>query len=144
MRDVAQAPPAMECPPWEDEKAVKAWVIAAMEREEEVAKQDAATSGPRRWNEDWARWQERAFELAEKGDFDAFDPGRRVLAELGQHHIQTAANPDPCRRRKNSSAQSAAAKWPPLYYVHSPEDVAFAALVARVDRIRSLLGPGTA
>jgi hypothetical protein len=137
MRDVTAAPPAMtEAPPWEDEKAVRAWAIATLRSEERV-EIDAARQGPHKWNEDWARWQKRAFELAEEGDFDALIQFVAFSPNLGsitfeQRKILTYVVAGKIRRRKAQPR-----KLPPLYV--PPEDIEFDLLVGRVDRVRSLL-----
>jgi hypothetical protein len=105
MRDVTAAPPAMtEAPPWEDEKAVRAWAIATLRSEERV-EIDAARQGPHKWNEDWARWQKRAFELAEEGDFDALIQFVAFSPNLGSITFEQRKNSDLCGRRENPPAQ---------------------------------------
>ena len=151
MRDVAQSPPVLEGPPWEDADAVAKWVLAAMAEggeegpSERVGDATVIVEGRVKWREgaSYDRWREIAFEKAKEGDFDvlmqfiAFRPDQvSIDRTFEQRKILTDIVAGKIRRRKARPRE-----WPPLYYdVHSPEDAAFAALVARVDRIRSLLG----
>jgi hypothetical protein len=140
----------MREPPWEDEKAVAQWALAAIEEMEEPpnspGRADDAdrnafvvADGQVKWREGWSyeRWREIAFERAKIGDFDllmqfiAFRPNHvSIDSTFEQREILTDFIAGRLKRRKR----------PRVLAPYIPDkNIRFDLLVAKALRIKSLL-----
>jgi hypothetical protein len=139
MRDVTQAPPVLEGPPWEDADAVAKWALAAMaEAGEERPAERVGDAGRNAFREKggYDHWQKRAFERAIEGDFDvlvqfiAFVPDLGTIKTFEHRKILADIIAGQLKRRKRPRV------WDP----YLPEKTAmFGHLVEKALRIKSLL-----
>jgi hypothetical protein len=143
MRDVTAAPPVMtEAPPWENEKRVKAWAIATLEREEkaeiEAGNLEAAQSEPYKpeWPEgsSWAKYKKAVFQSAKRGDIngllgfvDHFPLSNLTMEQRRIMHDVMVAGKIKRRRVTYKSV------------LHAGAELKFTATVMHVSRIRAVL-----